>query len=240
MLVKNKMPKHAQIARRAPGRPVASEGHEARELLLNAAVELFADEGIAGTTFVMVAKKVGLTPAMMHYYFKNRDQLLDAVVEERMALLISGVWNPIQSGQSPAEMIQGLVGRLLEGIERMRWIPPVWIREVLNERGLLRSRMMRHIPRDRVRIFCEAVTRGQQRKAINPDIDPLLLVFSMLGLVMLHCATLRSLDEIFQRGRVSSEVLEKHITGLILRGLTESTAHGKTAISKSSRRTRNA
>lgn len=206
-------------AKRPPGRPVASGGPDARERLLHAAVELFAEHGIAATTFSIIAKRAGLTPAMMHYYFKSRDQLLDAVVEERLLPLLSGVWNPVTAGESPAEMVRGFVHRLLQGIEAMPWIPSTWIREVLNEQGLLRTRIMRHIPREKVRIFCTATGQAQQAGLANPDLEPLLLVFSMLGLVMLHCATLRTLDQIFQRGSVSRETLERHITGLLLHGL---------------------
>lgn len=205
--------------KRPPGRPVASGGSDTRELLLHAAVELFAEHGIAGTTFSMIAKRAGLTPAMMHYYFKGRDELLDAVVDEQISPLIAAVWNPVEPGESPAEMVRGVVRRLLEGIQSMPWIPSAWIREVLSERGLLRSRVMRHIPRDKVQTFCIATARAQEAQVANPDLEPLLLVFSMLGLVMLQSATLRTIDQIFQRGAISPQTLERHITGLLLHGL---------------------
>lgn len=209
----------AKPAKRSPGRPVAGGGLDARELLLNAAVELFAEHGIAGSTFSTIARRAGLTPAMMHYYFKSRDQLLDALVEERIGPLIARVWNPLKPDDNPAEMMRGVVRRLLDGIEAMPWIPSTWIREVLSERGLLRTRVIRHIPRDKVQIFCMATARAQETQAANPDLDPLLLVFSMLGLVMLQSATLRTLDQIFHRGPVNPQTLERHITGLLLRGL---------------------
>ena len=87
-------------SRRTPGRPAASAKHDARELLLSAATELFASQGVAATTFAMIASRAGLTPAMLHYYFKDRDQLLDAVVDERLLRVVSKVWDPVQPGQS--------------------------------------------------------------------------------------------------------------------------------------------
>jgi AcrR family transcriptional regulator len=79
-----------------PGRPPAGAGRVARELLLNSATELFATDGVAATTFAMIAKRAGFTPAMVHYYFKDRNQLCDAVVDERLLRIVSQVWDPVQ------------------------------------------------------------------------------------------------------------------------------------------------
>ena len=92
----------------------------------------------------MIAERAHLTPAMLHYYFKDRNQLLDAVVVERLAPLITGVWGPVKEGEAPAEIVRGVVERMLAGIEKMPWVPSTWMREVLNEGGLLRTRVLRY------------------------------------------------------------------------------------------------
>ena len=91
---------------RPPGRPTSHSGLYAREKLLEAATEFFAKQGVAATTFAMIAARAELTPAMLHYYFRDRDQMLDAVVEERLAPLIAGVWGPVATGEAPAELIR--------------------------------------------------------------------------------------------------------------------------------------
>jgi len=50
--------------------------HNTREQLLDAATALFSEQGIASTTVAQIAAHVGVTSAMVHYYFKTRDQLL--------------------------------------------------------------------------------------------------------------------------------------------------------------------
>jgi AcrR family transcriptional regulator len=204
---------------KAPGRPPANLERDARELLLAAATDLFAQHGVAATTFAVIAKRAGLTPAMVHYYFKSREQLLDAVVEERIAPLIAAVWNPVEAGMAPDELIRGVVERMLAGIERMPWIPSTWMREVLNEGGLLRTRMLRHLPFGKIKIFSETLSRGQAAQTINPDIDPGLIVFSLIGLVMMHMATVRFWSEIFKRKALGREAMCRHITGLLVSGL---------------------
>ena len=202
-----------------PGRPAASLERNACDLLLAAATELFAEHGIAATTFAMIAKRAGLTPAMVHYYFIDREQLLDAVVEERIAPLIASVWNPVDAKDAPAEIILGVVERMLAGIEQMPWIPSTWMREVLNEGGLLRSRVFRHLPIHKLKLLGRSVANGQANKGINPDLNPGLIVFSTIGLVMLHVATVRFWAEMFESKPPQLEALRLHISGLLLNGL---------------------
>ena len=203
----------------SPGRPAASLERDVRELLLTAATELFAEQGVAGTTFATIARRAGLTPAMLHYYFKDREELLDVVVEERLCPLLTYVWGPVKEGDDPAELIRGVVQRLLEAIERSPWVPSTWMREILNEGGLLRTRILRRLPYEKLRIVGEVVARGQAGHKLNSDLDPHLVVFSTLGLVMVHMATLKVWAEIFQGNPPRHEAMRRHITGLLLDGL---------------------
>lgn len=210
--------------RRSPGRPAASSERDARELLLSAATELFASQGVAATTFAMIAQRAGLTPAMLHYYFKDRNQLLDTVVDERLLRVISKVWDPVQPGTDAAETVRGIVARLLDGIEEMPWIPSTWMREVLTEGGLLREKMLRRLPFEKIRSVSAAIAKGQSQHGNNADLDPVLFIFSMLGLVMMHMATLSFWAEIFHRKPPNKLAVQRHITGLLLDGLCHSPA----------------
>lgn len=206
-------------SKRSPGRPAAGIEGDAREQLLTAASDLFASQGVAATTFAAIAKRAGLTPAMMHYYFKDRNHLLDCVVAEKIAPLISSVWAPVGPGAPPQELIRGIVERLVAGIERHPWIPSTWMREVLNEGGLLRSRVLRKLPLDKVRILSGMIAQAQARGTIQADLDPVLIVFSMLGMVMLHHATAPFFAEVFHRSKPKPQAIGRHITALLLHGL---------------------
>lgn len=206
-----------------PGRPVATPDRDARELLITAATELIADRGVAATSFSTIAKRAGLTPAMVHYYFRDREQLLDAIVDDRLSPFISYVWSPVEPGGDPGEMLRGVVSRLLRGIERAPWIPSIWMREILNEGGLLRAKVMRRLPFPKVRLVAAAIGKGQADHSLNPELNPLLTVFSAIGLVMLHMATIKVWADIFHRRPLSRNMLGRHITGLLLDGLRHPT-----------------
>jgi TetR/AcrR family transcriptional regulator len=212
------MPATKQVLR-SPGRPARTQDLAARDRLIDAATSLFAEHGVAATSFALIAKRAGLTPAMMHYYFQNRDHLLDAVTAERLAPLIASVWDPVAPGAPAAEIIRGVVSRMLEGIAHMPWVPSTWMREVLNEGGLLRSRVVRTLPFDKVRLLTASMVQGQAGDIINQNLDPVLIVFSTLGLVMMHMATARFFAGIFHREPPDKDTICRHITALLIHGL---------------------
>jgi len=53
-----------------------------REEVLRCATELFAEKGYAGTTTQNIADAVGLKRTSLYYYFKTKDELLEALIEE--------------------------------------------------------------------------------------------------------------------------------------------------------------
>ena len=53
---------------------------DGRELLLEAALHLFAEEGIEGVSIRAVNREAGLGPASVHYHFGTKEALLDAVL----------------------------------------------------------------------------------------------------------------------------------------------------------------
>jgi len=122
----------------------------------------------------------------------------------------------------PATMLVGVVERLLEQIERAPWIPSTWMREVLNENGLLRSRLLRRLPFDKISQFGQAIASAQAHGDANPNLEPLLAVLSALGLVMVHMATRELWTEAFQRPPLDRKAIQRHIAGLMLHGLVPS------------------
>jgi AcrR family transcriptional regulator len=53
----------------------------ARDRILGAALEEFADRGYEGTSTAEIARRVGVTQPLVHYHFRSKDALWRAVVE---------------------------------------------------------------------------------------------------------------------------------------------------------------
>jgi AcrR family transcriptional regulator len=181
----------ASAARRSIGRPPQGSAVDARTELLDAALIQFADRGVAGTTFAQIAARAGVTPAMVHYYFKSRDRLLDAVAEERLRKIVTGVWSPVAETDEVAPMLRGLVRRILAATELNPWLPSLWLREVVSEGGQLRDRLMKILPFEAVRHLIGAVSDAQRRGEASGELEPRLMMLSVIGLTFLPLATMR-------------------------------------------------
>lgn len=53
-----------------------AKGAETRQLLLNTALKLFAEEGFAGTTMRAIARESGLSLGNTYYYFESKDAIV--------------------------------------------------------------------------------------------------------------------------------------------------------------------
>ncbi len=204
------------------GRPPSSAGKDTRERLLDAASVLFAERGIAATTIARIAAHVGVTSAMIHYYFKTRDQLLDAIVEERIMRFIAFVWDPFTgSGDDPLSLVKGLIDRMAKASDSMPWLPSLWIREIVSEEGLLREKTLQRIPFGKLKKLGECIAAGQKRGLVNPDIHPRLVYISLIGLMILPMATARIWNRIPTMEGVNKNDLTRHVTGLLMHGLAD-------------------
>jgi len=206
----------ARARSRAIGRPRQDAGVAARELLLDGAMELFAEQGAAATTLAQIAARAGVTPAMVHYYFSDRDRLLDAVAGERLLPTLTAVWAPVAETTDLLPMLRGLVRRILKATELMPWLPGLWLREILSDGGQLRSRVLKGMPFEYVRHLIATVAAAQQRGAISRDLDPRLVLMSVLGTTLLPLATMRMWHEIPVMQGVSREDLARHAEALLV------------------------
>lgn len=81
MQIATDMPAEKLRKPRRPGRP---EGQtNLADSILDAAEIMFAESGYAGTTLRQVAERLGVNPAMIAYYFQNKDNLFRAVFTRR-------------------------------------------------------------------------------------------------------------------------------------------------------------
>lgn len=201
----------------------SSAAKSTRERLLDAAAHLFAEQGIAETTLANIAGRIGVTSAMIHYYFKTRDQLLDAFVTERIAPLIFQVWNPvIDEGGTPIAVIQGLIQRILI-VGNTPWLPRIWIREIANEGGLLREKIIKCVPYEGIDHFRRNIETAQKEGIMNPHIDPGLLALSIISMTMLPLATAKIWKKIPEFKHVDQQRLSRHITALLMHGVVNPT-----------------
>src|SRR6188768_1355841 len=104
-----------------PGRPPkAAEGdQDLRDRILDGAEELFALRGYEAVSTREVARQAGATPAMIHYYFKTKRALFDAVFARRADILnverMAGL-DAYEAAQGDTVTVEGAIAAFLRPV----------------------------------------------------------------------------------------------------------------------------
>lgn len=204
---------------RRPGRPTQGDP-DLRERLLDASLAAFVSGGIAATPLKSIAHAAGVTPALVHYYFGSKQQLVSAVIEERLMPVLAQLQASVAGGRvSSAGIAREFVGALHRVVAEHPWLPVLWVREILTEGGALRelllTRIAPMIPQQMALRFAQA----QQAGKLNAGLDPRLLVVSLIGLTLFPLAAEPIWRRLFATGDIDHALLQSHTIALLERGL---------------------
>lgn len=80
-----------------------------REQIVDAANRLFYEQGYDSTSFASVAEAVGISRGNFYYHFKTKDEILDAVIQARLASTREMLASWHESAGTPLERIRRFV-----------------------------------------------------------------------------------------------------------------------------------
>lgn len=204
---------------RRAGRP-AGAGPELRSQLLDAALACFARTGIAATSLRAIAAEAQVTPALLHYYFGDKEQLLQAVIDERLLPVFGALRESILGADHDvAALVAGFVRGMTAAIEQHPWLPPLWVREVLCEGGALRGLLFNSLLPQLPQMLAQRFAQAQREGKLNPDLDPRLLVTSLVGLTLFPAAGAPVWRMLFAADDIDAHALRDHAIALLDRGL---------------------
>ncbi len=88
--------------------------------ILKAARTILARRGYAGTTVSLVAAEAGVSRGLLHYYFKNKEDMLARVIDENMAASVILVEDLLARSRNATE----IADRLVEALQQLFKIDP--------------------------------------------------------------------------------------------------------------------
>lgn len=204
---------------RPRGRPRGTDP-ALRERLLDAAIACFSRTGIAATSLRAISTEAGVTPALLHYYFGDKAQLRDAVVAERLRPAIAILRGHIlRGGDDVAAIVAGFVRGVADAVAQHPWLPSLWVREVLCEGGALRDFLVDEVGPSLPKMLALRFAAAQQEGALNRDLDPRLLVVSLVGLTMFPAAGAPIWRRLFDAHDLDANALRDHAIALLDRGI---------------------
>ena len=92
--------------------------NKSKAAIIEAALELFANNGFHNTSITQIAKKAGVSKGLMYNYFKGKNDLLEAVImsayEENAELFIEEMKQP-ETPQEHLKYVIDMTGDMLTG-----------------------------------------------------------------------------------------------------------------------------
>ncbi|MFT5372780.1 MAG: TetR/AcrR family transcriptional regulator [Lysobacterales bacterium] len=124
------------VKERSRGRPANIKSGELQQRLLDTAESLFAEQGYAATSIREMAEHANVNPALVHYYFGTKKDLLIAVMDRALLPLAKAI-SDMKSAESVN--VEDLAGLLFNMLGKHPSMPKLLTREVMLSSGETRE-----------------------------------------------------------------------------------------------------
>jgi AcrR family transcriptional regulator len=163
---------------------------EKRPLILQAATEVFAEQGFASVTVAEIADRAGIGKGTVYEYFSSKDELLFAVFEWMNEKIFERIRSLLDEGGTTRERLQRMLdlgARITrEQVEMQAVVLDFWsasrgtkVEERYNQACLTTFRAYRRLVADVIR---EGQTTGELRSDVDPEAVAVMVVAAMDGL----------------------------------------------------------
>lgn len=153
----------------------------ARDTILEAAENCFSERGYAATSVRQIAEAAGANPAMIHYYFGNKEALLRTVLEEALEPLARTLEAMQASGAVAPERI---VAELMSLIAAHPRLPYLVVREVMLPGGVMRDHFVEHLSSRLGGALPGLLAREQNAGRIRDDLQPSVGAMAIMSLAI--------------------------------------------------------
>jgi TetR/AcrR family transcriptional regulator len=154
------------------------------EIIFDAAKDEFIEKGFDGTRMQEIAKRAGINKALLHYYYRTKEKLFDAIFEKVFNTFMPNVFEAMQSKKPLHYKIEVFVSSYLTFIYENPHIPSFILHELNRnpERltGLFGS-ILGTVKEKGFSKFAEAV-REETKEGIIMDIEPEQLIVNIIAL----------------------------------------------------------
>ena len=162
-----------------------------REQILDAALEVFSRKGVYATRIADIATEAGIAYGLVYHYFKNKEEIINTIFEQRWAQVTERLEDASKSGSDARDRLERAAGVF---IEAYRSRPQVGERLLLEIPPM--SKFLEPIHVEQIAGAFAVVTRiieqGQSEGQLSQRVHSSLLMLLFLGglQLVLQCQVL--------------------------------------------------
>ena len=155
-----------------------------RQQIAEAAMSLVASQGLRRLSLAAVARRVGLVPSGIYRHFKNKDELLRAVIDRVEERLLANVEAARQESDDPLEQLKGVLMRHIRFIREGRAVPRIIFADDVHAGSPERRQRVLQVFSRYAGAIGEIVRRGQSQGRIRQECDPQTLAMMLFGIIV--------------------------------------------------------
>jgi AcrR family transcriptional regulator len=166
------------------------EREEVKDLILNAAREIFLAEGYENTSIRKIATKIEYSPGIIYHHFKDKNELILALHDKAFECKIEALFLSVQDIPDPLARLQATGRQYIQyGLDNPQdyelmfilscTMEALAVKEEFWQDGAMAINMLKQN-------ILECMEAGYFRKDINPDEISLILWSQVHGLVSLY------------------------------------------------------
>lgn len=180
---------------------------ESRAAILKAAINEFAEHGIAGARTDAIARAAHVNKALLYYYYKDKEALYQAVLDDVFSGLRTTVIPILESGQPPRQRLMDYLGAYFDYIAANPRIPRVvqgeWMRA-----GNSRTSHMQRIAREYFQPIFQKLVALLREGTVAGDfrpVNPMDFIPSMVAIIVFYFSTAPTMKTMMKVDPLSPE-----------------------------------
>ena len=194
-----------------PAEPRQRDADRTQQALLVAGREEFAEHGLGGARMDRIASRAGVDKRLIYYYFKTKDNLFRAVLED--------TYRNIREAEQQLHLTDLVPTEALRRLTEFTWnyyIEHPEFLTLLNSANLHRARHLkgsraRELNSPLVATLGEILERGRIAGVFRGGIDPVQLYISIAGLAYFYLSNNHTLSAIFGRNLMSPKARSERL-----------------------------
>jgi AcrR family transcriptional regulator len=200
--------------------PRSRDADRSQSIILNAARDEFAKYGLAGARVDRIAERADINKRLIYYYFKSKDDLFLAVLENTYADIRSAEQKLHLDEMDPVEAIRQLVSFTWHYyLDHPEFISLLNSENQENAAHLKKSERIQEMNSPLVQMLDVVLERGRKEGLFRSGIDPVQLYISIASICYFYLSNNQTLSAIFGRDLRAPKAMAQrlsHMTDMVL------------------------
>jgi TetR/AcrR family transcriptional regulator len=153
--------------------------HEQERKIMEAAKQVFHKRGYFGARMQDIADEAGINKAMLHYYFRSKDNIFEAVFQEAIGKVFGKIMSSFAIDGSMEEKLEAFADSYIDLLLSEPYIPAFVIHEINHNPERIKRFLSEKItidPKILVNMINADVAQGKIR-----DIDPVQIILTLIS-----------------------------------------------------------